>query len=713
VREAFTDAYVAADGTVKGNSQTGYAMALGMDLVADEARERVGKKYFAKLAASDNHLTTGFLGTPWLLPALSSIGRDDLAYTLLMHEDYPSWGYEVAMGATTMWERWNSIMPDGSFGDVGMNSFNHYAYGAVGDWMYQNIGGIRADRPGYRRSVIAPTVGGGLSSAEGSLDTVYGELSSSWQQTEDGIEMQAGVPVNTTAEVHVPADSRWAVTEGGEPVEDVADVTFLRMEDDAAVFEVGSGDYEFAVDPVLGRLGDAREAAAELEDLVSGLDAPGVEAAQGWTGELSSSIDEAWSAYGDADEAAAAAAVHRALARLGDVERWTALQVEKNRLSEADGDAVAALVTSVEKSLSAASGRLLGATAAVEIPVQEWFPGSTVPLTVVVTNGSDVPLTSVAATLTGGAGWSVTPAPDQATTVEPGQTLRLRYDVAVPEDVEPGPAVVEGTLAYKFQGSSARLPLSANIVVEPPVAVRAVTVSPTPVDPGQQLTASVELVNRTDRARSGEVTLDLPDGWTEPAAAPYSLASGASGTVRVDVDVPLSVTAGDATVSASIGATDLEQGTATARVRIATPPAGAVDHVDLGDGSSESAHGLTASEHSGTNVEAGLTRRYTHSSFPGGWFEMDLAVPAGRRFALVVVETYDSAQLKTYDVRIGDETVVARRYRRTAGGQGTVTYQTVVEPSAATSDGSVRVRFQDVDGDYDPSVADVWVVPVP
>ncbi|WP_141309990.1 family 78 glycoside hydrolase catalytic domain [Streptomyces spinoverrucosus] len=246
IRDAFTATYVAADGTVKGNSQTGYAMALGMDLVSDPPLvEKVGEKFVAKLALTDYHLRTGFIGTPLLLPALSRIGRDDLAYRMLLHKDYPSWGYEVVNGATTMWERWNSIMPDGSFGPVDMNSFNHYAYGAVGDWMFQNIGGLSAIEPGYKRSRIAPVPGGNLTEGSGSLKTVYGPLSSSWSTHNGAVDLRVTVPVNTVAEVHVPATTRWAVTEGGRRADAAKGVRFLRMEGGAAVFEVGSGSYRF------------------------------------------------------------------------------------------------------------------------------------------------------------------------------------------------------------------------------------------------------------------------------------------------------------------------------------------------------------------------------------------------------------------------------------------------------------------------------------
>ncbi|MGW7493103.1 family 78 glycoside hydrolase catalytic domain [Streptomyces luteogriseus] len=249
IRHAFTRAYVSADGTVKGNSQTGYAMALGMDLVADPALVgKVGEKFVAKLALTGHHLRTGFIGTPLLLPALSRIGRDDLAYTMLLHKDYPSWGYEIEKGGTTMWERWNSIMPDGEFGPVDMNSFNHYAYGAVGDWMFRNIGGLSALEPGYKRSRIAPVPGGDLTRGSGSLHTVHGLLSSRWTSRDGVFTLKVTVPVNTVAEVHVPAGTRRAVTEGGRPADRAEGVRFLRMEDGAAVFQVGSGTYDFVTE---------------------------------------------------------------------------------------------------------------------------------------------------------------------------------------------------------------------------------------------------------------------------------------------------------------------------------------------------------------------------------------------------------------------------------------------------------------------------------
>ena len=251
IREAFVAAYRAPDGSIYTGTQTVYAMALGMDLIADPAqRAQTAEKFVEKLAADNFHLRTGFLGTPWLLPALSRIGRDDLAMRLLLNEDYPSWGFEVRMGATTMWERWNSIRADGEFGPVDMNSFNHYAYGAVGDWMFQHLGGLQPVEPGYKQVRIAPLVGhGGLSQARGSLRTPYGLLACDWQLAGGELTLAIAVPANTSAEVVIPAKNADAVHESGRPVAAAPGVKASTFKDGRLTVQLGSGSYVFSVAP--------------------------------------------------------------------------------------------------------------------------------------------------------------------------------------------------------------------------------------------------------------------------------------------------------------------------------------------------------------------------------------------------------------------------------------------------------------------------------
>ena len=247
IRAAFVAAYRNSDGSIYQGTQCAYDMALGMDMIADPTqRVQTAAQYVSKLAADNNHLQTGFLGTPWLLPALSKIGRDDLAMQLLLNEDYPSWGFPITVGATTMWERWNSIGPDLTFGDASMNSFNHYAYGAVGEWMFGNLGGIQAVEPGYKTSRIAPLIGyGGLTNASCFQQTPFGRLATEWNVTASNIVLSVEIPVNTTAIVYVPEASGTTVFEGAVPAATAPGVQYLGMTNGAAMYQVGSGSYSF------------------------------------------------------------------------------------------------------------------------------------------------------------------------------------------------------------------------------------------------------------------------------------------------------------------------------------------------------------------------------------------------------------------------------------------------------------------------------------
>ncbi len=252
IREAFVLAYRQADGRIELGTQTVYAMALGMGLVSFPGdRDGTAARFVDKLAVDNDHLKTGFLGTPWLLPALSSIGRDDLAMKLLLNDDYPSWGFEIRMGATTMWERWDGIRPDGEFGPVEMNSFNHYAYGAVGDWMFDRLGGLHMLEAGYKRARIAPLMcHPALSEARARIRTPYGVLASEWRRTPGGLRLSVDVPVNTEAEVLLPAPDASTVREGRWHVASRAPgVRDARWAGGVVHLQVGSGHYEFGAPP--------------------------------------------------------------------------------------------------------------------------------------------------------------------------------------------------------------------------------------------------------------------------------------------------------------------------------------------------------------------------------------------------------------------------------------------------------------------------------
>ncbi|MFE9204419.1 family 78 glycoside hydrolase catalytic domain [Micromonospora sp. NPDC007230] len=721
IGKAFVDAYVSADGTVQGDSQTGYVLAIGMDLLPEPLRGKAADRLVDNVRRHDWHLSTGFLGTPDLLPALSDTGHLDVAYRLLLNDTYPSWGYEIAKGATTVWERWNSIMPDGSFGDVSMNSFNHYAYGAVGDWMYRTVAGIQPDagNPGYTHLTFAPQPGGGLTSARASYRSAQGVIGSDWNLDARGdLRLRVTVPANTTATVRIPAPGRHAVTEGGRPADQADSVRFVRMDGGTAVYEIGSGAYSFAVDRVLGDLGDTADAVQALSALTDErADDLGRPVAAHLRAQLRKLADEttaARTAYLAGDSAAAAGEVHHALATAADLNRWLRTQVGVGRVAAAHADRFTTLLTRVDQRLSAASSALVGAVVKLDLPVGERLPGDGVRASVVVTNGGTAPMTGVTSDLRVPAGWTVTPVGDRPTTVAPGATVSHRYDLRIPAGQSPADVVVDGSASYRLQGGAATLPVAGTITTAPAVVIESASATPAAVAPGAATTVGAVLRNRAAVPVTGQLTTTAPDGWRVASpTARYDLAPGAETTVSTVVTAPVTVTEGPAELTLATGGTDAERRTLAVPVRFTKPPAGAYDHVDLGDAASEQAHHLTASTHSGTNTEAGLTRRYTNVSYPDGWFEFDLAVAPGEPFVLRAVETYDQAQLKDYEIVVDGVVAHARSWRRTAGGAGTVSYQFVVDLPDATRDGVVRVRFRDTGDGYDPSIADVWSAPLP
>ncbi|MGH3352698.1 MAG: family 78 glycoside hydrolase catalytic domain [Nocardioides sp.] len=716
IRAAYQEAFIGADGSVKGDSQTAYILTLTNDLEPEDRREEVYDQFVQTLERRDFHLSTGFLGVDGLLPALTEAGRTDIAYRLLQHQDYPSWGYEIGKGATTIWERWNSINPDGSFNDVGMNSFNHYAYGAVGEWMYRTMAGVSAAEPGYRKVRIAPEPGEGIDNVDYSLQTPYGTVSSAWATDDGPMTLDITVPANTTAEVRIPAANRWAVTEDGSPIEDSKDIDFVRQDGDVVVLEVGSGDYSFAVAPALGDVGAARaEAAATAADVSKlRLEGPGGKAAERdlerRTKVLRGEIDEAWELASDADEEDAAEAVHRGLAAAARLDRSIQMYADNGVLAEAAAAGLRDRLTAIEKSLSRASARLVGAVSTLQVPTEEVLPGDVVGVSVRIENTGKKPLSEVSSSIDVPDGWTATPDGSPTDEVPAGKQVEHAYAVKVPEGAEVGPVDLTGAVSYSRSGGAATLPVGGTLMVGSPVEITATSSSPASVDGGQTATVTAVLHNRSKVTQSGELSLTGPGGWSADPVD-YEIPAGQDADVAIDVVVPQTVVAGPASLIVATGATPTEQAAATVTVGLATPPSESTDHVDLGETGSETAHGLTASERSGSSQEAGLTRRYTHSSFPEGWFEFDAEVPTDRAFVVRIVETFDGARRKTYDVALDGAVAHSVDLRRTDSGEGTMTHQFLVEPSALTSDGSVRMRFQDTGADYDPSVADVWVVP--
>ncbi len=202
--DLFGEEYITRTGRVVSETQTGCILALYFNLAQEKYRERIAKSLETNIANHKNHLSTGFVGTPYLCHVLSENGMHDLAGTIFLKEDYPSWLYAVKKGATTIWERWNSIMPDGSFDESGMNSLNHYAYGSIGNWMYEKLAGINPAKPGYKEIQIKPKFIKGITSVNASFNSVYGVIRSAWNCKDGKITVDVTIPANTTAEVFLP-----------------------------------------------------------------------------------------------------------------------------------------------------------------------------------------------------------------------------------------------------------------------------------------------------------------------------------------------------------------------------------------------------------------------------------------------------------------------------------------------------------------------------
>jgi alpha-L-rhamnosidase len=266
IRTAFQETYVASDGRVFpqngdlervgeypashaytggiGESQTGYLLALAFDLMPEDLRQSAAEHLVRKIRDNDGHLSSGFVGIRHLNPVLSTIGRNDIAYQLLLTDTYPSWLYPIQNGATTIWERWDGWTAETGFQNPFMNSFNHYALGSVGAWLYGYVAGIRPDpeSPGFKRFIIEPHPGNGLTQAQATYRSLNGLIKSAWTVEANTFTLNVTVPPNTTATVSVPSGGDVSI---GIPASASELVTPLGDVDGRKRFSVPSGSYTF------------------------------------------------------------------------------------------------------------------------------------------------------------------------------------------------------------------------------------------------------------------------------------------------------------------------------------------------------------------------------------------------------------------------------------------------------------------------------------
>ncbi len=238
IRKAYQGAYIKENGDVEGGTQTSYVVTLYTKMAPPALEAAMVTNLVKDIEARDWHLSTGFLGTPFLLFALANHGRADVAYRLLLNETYPSWGYMLSKGATTWWERWN-----GDTGDPAMNSYNHYAFGSVVAWVYRSVAGIDTipAAPGYREITIHPRMDSRVTKARGEYESVYGKIVTDWKNESGGpFFLEVTIPANTTAKIFLPMAGSGQVAQDGKPAKS-------KKETDSYLVEVGSGSYKFEV----------------------------------------------------------------------------------------------------------------------------------------------------------------------------------------------------------------------------------------------------------------------------------------------------------------------------------------------------------------------------------------------------------------------------------------------------------------------------------
>jgi alpha-L-rhamnosidase len=238
IRDAFQRVYIRDDGTVGTGTQTSYVVALYAKLAPKPLEPKLVNYLVKDIESRGWKLSTGFLGTPFLLFTLADHGRSDVAYRLLLNETYPSWGYMLSKGATTWWERWN-----GDTGDPGMNSYNHYAFGSVVAWVYRYVAGIdtSSSAPGFKKIVIHPHLDPRVTSTKGEYDSIYGKISTEWTNPASGpFRLNFKIPANTSADVYLPAVPNAHLFEKGKQLE-------AEIQDGLFVIHVGSGEYGFEV----------------------------------------------------------------------------------------------------------------------------------------------------------------------------------------------------------------------------------------------------------------------------------------------------------------------------------------------------------------------------------------------------------------------------------------------------------------------------------
>lgn len=245
IKASFKKAYVQPDGKIKGDTQTAYVMAIAYDLLEDDMQKRASEHLVRRIEECNWHLSTGFVGTKDLMLVLAKIGRNDVAYRLLHNDTFPSWGFSIKHGATSIWERWNGWTPNEGFADPGMNSFAHYSFGAVCQWMFENIGGIQTEGPAFKHILLKPEPGGKLTWAKTNYRSIRGTIQTDWEVKDSTFHCCVTIPPNTTATLYLRAVAKESVYESGKMLQETNGILSMSYQAGTMVIKLDSGRYDF------------------------------------------------------------------------------------------------------------------------------------------------------------------------------------------------------------------------------------------------------------------------------------------------------------------------------------------------------------------------------------------------------------------------------------------------------------------------------------
>jgi alpha-L-rhamnosidase len=249
IQKAFSKKYILGNGQTTEETQTSYALALYFNLYPAELAQKGADRLAEKIKLNGNKFAVGFLGTKHVMLVLAQYGYSDLAYKLFQQTEYPSWGYSVVNGATSIWERWNSYTKDAgenSSLNAAMNSFSHYAFGSVTEWMFIHGLGIESEGAGFRNIIIKPSISNEMEFMKGSYNSINGMIASGWELKGNKLSMNVSIPVNTKAKIHIPTSKSSSVKEKGKEISKVSGIKILSTNANEIILEVGSGEYEFS-----------------------------------------------------------------------------------------------------------------------------------------------------------------------------------------------------------------------------------------------------------------------------------------------------------------------------------------------------------------------------------------------------------------------------------------------------------------------------------